>query len=243
MNASPLRGLAVLALLSLLPRVCALTITQTGTFNFGGGGQTDGRSGGWAVSNGGFVFAKWDSPEALSSIRIDITWGTSITSMERNPFTQPPQLLTVLPNVRSEMTFTLAPNLHWHPSNQIWSTPTTIDIAADQLTILQPGTSVTFSSGFTHTDGYTITDPNVLGALVGSDSGRIDIHQHFFGFGAWGFVHSSGNATVTMTLNGEGTASEASHVPEHGFSAIMLCASLAGLFAAHRRRKRSLPTE
>lgn len=138
MNALTPRGIAVLALFCFLPRLSALTaVVQTGNLSYSGFGPTSGLFG---IEMGSiFNIQKWNFGEPLGSVRIEVSWDAALTGNEVNPFTNPPQVINVIPFLESTTTFRV-----WEStnplSNLVWSNSPGIHHRASSgvLTSLQP---------------------------------------------------------------------------------------------------------
>jgi hypothetical protein len=227
MNACCLRGVAVLALLSALPRVSALTV-QSNNSPFGGSGMTDGSSGGWTKN--GFDFEKSSVP--LGSLQIDVTWGYSITSWEKNTFAD--RTLNIVPFVEAETWFVI--------ENDLWTSSQTYAVDSGEPVVIQPSQYAYHTGTFSHTATFFISDAAVLDELTGSGYGRFLIHERFYGFGNYGGVYSTGTASVVLTFNALPLTTPALSAPDAGSASGFLALTIAGLFYFHRLKNRSFPT-
>lgn len=215
MNAPILRGLAALALLCLLPRASALTITQTASIS---------------ASASGVGFAPLQLGTTVVLDPFDQNLGT-LTSAKFST------LIAVTASAYEPALFApFAGQLfidfqmgHFVSANDalLYSgQPQTIRLAADGLSAPLHGLA-TFTDSFTHTFEVEITDAAALALLVAAPA-RLGTSLSARSNTQFG----GANAVATAT----GTVTYAYHVPEFAANtmALMVCA-LTGLIFARRR--------
>ena len=218
MNASILRGSAVLALLCFIPRVSALTISQTYS------GTTSG-----FFSPGELDFYSSVTAPSVSDVKSITITGDFVTVI--NSFFINPGIYTGGPfthTVWLDSHFTIA----GLPLLSSASIPHFNDTATKAPIPLVPDRD-SFVATFSRSFAFTLTDPNDIAGVMGSNR-LITLGQWAEGTNFYGAM--TGNSTVNLTVT------VAYGLPDGGDTIGLFAAALFGFGVIHlRRMTRPLP--
>lgn len=214
MNSNPLRGLAALALLCLLPRASALTVTHS----------TQLSDTAWT----GNLMTYWTVPQyvgvlPLQSVRFDIIIDTQVTIVELNPLSIPitwtkefnPQSSALL----------LSPSILW-----LGTTITTTISGGSQ--VLAPGDSASYNASAHQVLTHTITGESAIARFYDGAKNLLSTSTSSLPVTGWGSTFS------TQTVNASVTYFAA---PDGGETWALLASVSIGMVAFHRRRIRRRP--
>jgi hypothetical protein len=206
MSYLPLRGLAALALLCLLPRASALTITQTASFNIYNASSGSGTAVGYSP-----WLAQQFSPSlgTLTGVSlVGVFQGTASTA-EVNIF-QVPQTYTPTVEIWSRLALISGGNA--------WETPTITTTYSSAPVTLAPGRSNTIYGSFNHAHSL---DTVPLNTFIGGGTTLVDLVGRAIGTNSWGGTQLQGTIDLSLVYT--------YNVPDAGSALAMFASVLAGL--------------
>lgn len=227
MNASILRGLAVLSMLSFLPRSNALTLVQSTTIDVSG--FTSGKMyvpliAEWEFTPFNFINVQLDSVEITGVVSID----ARVT--EYNPL--------LFPQMNGAFViFESFLQLGKNPGQQIAlnvSQTQSQDVPPAIIPPAQPGFPPNFPSqtiNYSLTNSFTtsLSSPGDLQFFV-SGAAPLVQHSKYGGWTSWGDSNARGTSTLTITYNYH-------EVPEGGSAALLAAGSFGVCLIICRRKK------
>lgn len=226
MNASTLRGLAALCLLSILPRLGAFVVVQSTSISIFRGAEPH------IFSFGGtWGYQPFDPAlGTLESVTLETRLSATLTMTEFNFFSSGPPAYTMGP-------------IQWTPTAMIGFSAFTADglsananlFASAQTVTIQPNASEAAAVDVSH----LLTSTTTLPVAMGNFSNPALLHQAILGgnvFESTTYGNSTmrGTITATLTYNYSVTDTGAS-------SAILFFLPLVGLLIYHWRSLRNLP--
>lgn len=232
MNASPLPASAMLALLCLLPRASALTVTQT--FNSAFSGQASGYG---PITRGAtWNFAPFDMRlGTLQSVSFAVTANATVTMYDMNGWATPTGPV-------GPMAFTPWVQMHLNAGNTDGGGGQSTVDSTGQTVVLQFEEGITFSANLSATTTSIITDGDSLNRFAGIGTWPEGVTPHravssvgFWSSSRFGETRSDGTTTATLTYHYE--------VPDGGSSFTLAVITGLLLIGVHRRSIRNLPVE
>jgi hypothetical protein len=219
-------------LLSVLPRLCALTITHVGTSQVLDSGGT----GSSFPLNFIWEFPQYQGTAPLLSVSITTSYTATVISSQNNPFSSP---LVWNPSA------VISPRGYWvssigGPGSMMLGYPAGLvaEDTGDSVTIA-PAATAYYRADLTASTNVLLTDVGLYN-FIGNGNKRLNLDMTgvsptFYGTSQG---HGVGTVSIVYTTADQPLILSAQHVPDAGVSGLLLASSVVMLLGLHRFRER-----
>jgi hypothetical protein len=225
-----MKTLALIALLSVLPRLCALTITHVGTSQVLDSGGT----GSSFPLNFIWEFPQYQGTAPLLSVSITTSYTATVISSQNNPFSSP---LVWNPSAL------ITPNGYFvssigGPGTMLFDYPAGLQAGeVGESVVIAPGNTAYYRADLTASTSLLLTDVGLYN-FIGNANKRLNLGMTGVSPTFYGTSQGRGVGTINIVYTTSGLAQLAQSVPDAGLSGLLLASSLVALLGVHRFRVR-----
>jgi hypothetical protein len=229
-----MKTLALTALLCLLPRLCALTITHVGTSE-----ATGGNSSSSFPLNFIWDFPQYRGATPLLSVSISTSYTAEVVSTQSNPTSA---------SLVWQPSASVSPRGYWvstvgGPGTEMLDYPVGLvaSQAGESLVLAPQSGTVTYRATLGgSTSGVLLTNPTTMTYFTGNGSKRMNLDMTGVAATFYGSSSGSGVATFSVvynTLDDARVLQSVHDAPDAGVSGLLFSFAFAAMIVLHRRNR------